>query len=196
MPPVPAASGVQSEPSSRVPKPCSGTGAWSVSERTRSGRSSSSCSTTPPPIDHPTTCAPVTPSASSTEATSSEKSRSPRVASTGSVSLSPKPRRSIAIVGRGSASMSGCQNSDDETLPCTSTTVLCGGAAGSSSTRSRICVASREEVTMREEMPSNRVAAYRSSPAQASPVTWPPLFGKMLMPMEDDRQLSPPSVER
>ena len=57
-------------------------------------------------------------------ARSSEKSRTPRVASTGSSSVSPKPRRSMAS-GRkasGSASIIGCQNSEEDTLPCTNST--------------------------------------------------------------------------
>ena len=57
-------------------------------------------------------------------ARSSEKSRSPRVASIGSSSVSPKPRRSMASgrYGSGSASIIGCQNSEDDTLPCTKST--------------------------------------------------------------------------
>ena len=64
-------------------------------------------------------------------ARSSEKSRTPRVASTGSSSVSPKPRRSMAS-GRkvsGSASIIGCQNSEDDTLPCTNSTGWALGAA-------------------------------------------------------------------
>ena len=59
-----------------------------------------------------------------TAARSSEKSRTPRVASTGSGSVFPKPRRSMAS-GRnvsGRASIIGCQNSEDDTLPCTNST--------------------------------------------------------------------------
>ncbi|MEY9852038.1 hypothetical protein ABH923_001716 [Leifsonia sp. EB41] len=99
--------------------------------RTRSGRSSSSCITTPPPILQPTRCTGPLSSESRTAATSSEKSPTPRVASTGSVSLSPKPRRSIASarVPSGIDSISGCQNSDDETLPCTNTIVRVASAA-------------------------------------------------------------------
>lgn len=90
---------------------------------------------------------------------SSLKSRSPRVASTGWDSLPPNPRRSTAITRRflGSTSMISCQNNAEETLPCTNTTVWCGGVPGSSPARSRICVASRDVVTMRDEMPSNSV---------------------------------------
>ena len=57
-------------------------------------------------------------------ARSSEKSRTPPVATTGSSSVSPKPRRSMAS-GRkvsGRASIIGCQNSEDDTLPCTNST--------------------------------------------------------------------------
>ena len=72
----------------------------------------------------PTRCTRSRPSASTVAARSSAKSRSPRVASIGSSSVSPKPRRSIAS-GRyssGSASIIGCQNSEDDTLPCTKST--------------------------------------------------------------------------
>jgi hypothetical protein len=43
--------------------------------------------------------------------------------------------------------------------------------------------------------PSRAVAAKRVPPLHASPVISPPLFGSSFMPREDERQLSPPSLD-
>ena len=73
--------------------------------------------------------------------TSSAKSRRPRVASTGAVSVPPNPRRSTAI-GRtcsGSSAIEGKKNGDDETLPWMNTT----GRPSIRSTTSRTQTANR-----------------------------------------------------
>ena len=79
---------------------------------------------TPAPMLQATTCTEPRPSSATTLATSSLKSRSPRVASTGSVSESPKPRRSTAntLQCSGVASIASCQNSDEDTFPWMKTT--------------------------------------------------------------------------
>ena len=66
-----------------------------VSEAT--GRSSANAAIAAPPVDQPTRCGgAVMPSASSSAAVSSAQSRSPRVASIGTRSVSPNPRMSGA----------------------------------------------------------------------------------------------------
>ena len=57
------------------------TGATSTTEATRSGWSSRYCRTTPPPMLQPTRCTRSRPSVSTRAATSSDQSRTPRVAS-------------------------------------------------------------------------------------------------------------------
>lgn len=94
--PVPAKSALVGVPSrSRVPpNPYGDSGDSSSSARIRSGWSTRSCMATPAPIEWATTTgrapgAPNRPGASSNAATSSEKSRRPRVASTGALSVAP-----------------------------------------------------------------------------------------------------------
>ena len=156
--PQPASSSVSREPSRRVPpKPYGETGACSV--RLSAPWSIAYCMTTPPPIDQPTRWAVGISKASSVACRSSLKSRTPRVASTGRLSVPPKPRRSTAITrsSAGRSSIVSCQKSDDETLPCTNTTVCSGGLAASSPLRSSTLTVRRGVSTRRDVMPSKRV---------------------------------------
>ena len=106
------------------PKPKGDTGLTSVTDARSPGASSRYCSTTPPPMLQPTSAPGPTrvPGRRRPRHRSSPARRGWHPPAAGSVS--PNPRRSIAI-GRyrsGSASISGCQNRLDETLPCTSST--------------------------------------------------------------------------
>ena len=101
----------------------------------------------------PTRWMSLSPSAVTVSNTSSLKSRTPRVASTGLVSVPPNPRRSMANTRRsaGRASMSSCQNRADETLPWMSTTA---GPASGSPSRVSTLTASFGVVTVVAEIPS------------------------------------------
>src|SRR5271165_3800100 len=131
--PDPAPSGSHSMPSAPLvpPNPNGETGSTSVSDATRCvpGRSTRYCRTTPPPMLQPTRWTVSRPRASIAAARSSEKSRSPWVAITGSSSVSPKPRKSMAsgLYSSGRASIVGCQNSEDDTFPCTNSTGVLSG---------------------------------------------------------------------
>ena len=89
------------------------------------------------PMLQPTRCTRVSPSASTSAARSSAQSRTPRVASMGSGSVAPYPRRSTASTRcrpvAASSSSCCCQNSDELTLPCTKSTASPGPAGSTPS---------------------------------------------------------------